>query len=374
MMRRTLLSAAAAAAAYQGSMQAASPSVSLFDGKSLAGWSVEEGPESAFFVDDGAIVVSETGNFPTWLRSEREYENFDLRGEFFVRGWSDSGIYIHAPRHGRNSWEGIQVKIFHQSEDQPKPNAMGSLFPLVAPKLVNVKSKGEWNTIRIRMDWPRLQVWTNEAAIQDVNLESLPEFRYRLRRGYLGLASLSYPVRFRNLSIETLPDKERWETLYAGPTDLERWFVTDGKPNFKALGAILRADGYGVLATKQKFRDFELRMYVRGVKHHNGGVMFRSGGGPKAPHYEIQLHDVDESHYPTGSLYHYQRSVYPRISAEEWFPFHMIVQDRKCVVRVNGDLVTEYDALENLQEGYIELQAHRQGYWIEYKDIRIKRL
>ena len=45
--------------------------VSLFDGRSLDGWTVREGPESAFYVKDGAIVVHEGSNFPTWLRSEK---------------------------------------------------------------------------------------------------------------------------------------------------------------------------------------------------------------------------------------------------------------------------------------------------------------
>ena len=44
--------------------------VPLFDGTSLSGWTVSEGPESAFYVDDGAIVV----------HSARQYEIFDFRG------------------------------------------------------------------------------------------------------------------------------------------------------------------------------------------------------------------------------------------------------------------------------------------------------
>jgi hypothetical protein len=74
---------------------------SLFDGKDLSGWNVQEGPPSAFKVEDGAIVIDQDSNFPTWLRSARQYENFDFRCEFFIQGWSDSGIYIHAPEYGR---------------------------------------------------------------------------------------------------------------------------------------------------------------------------------------------------------------------------------------------------------------------------------
>ena len=30
--------------------------------------------------------------------------------------------------------------------------------------------------------------------------------------------------------------------------------------------------------------------------------------------------------------------------------------------------------LENLDEGFIELQAHRRGYWVEYQRIRVRAL
>ena len=116
-------------------------------------------------------------------------------------------------------------------------------------------------------------------------------------------------------------------------------------------------------------------MYVRNSKSHNSGVLFRtSGQGLSGRHYEIQLHDVEDAHFPTGSLYYFKRSVYPRIEAEHWFPFHLIVKDNHCLVRINGETVCEYDQLENLEEGSVELQAHRSGYWTEFKQIRIKRL
>jgi hypothetical protein len=364
----------ATAPALRAAAQSAGP-VSLFDGKTLAGWNIEEGPETSFSVDDGAIVVHESGGCPAWLRSAKQYENFDLRLDFFVKGWIDSGVFIHAPEHGRNTWEGIQVKIFHQVDEKPVNNSMGSLFPLVAPKLVNVRNKGEWNTMRIRMDWPRLQVWTNDAQVQDIDLESHPDFRYRLRKGYIGFSALTYPIRFRNVTVEELQDKEKWDVLFDGPASMERWYISMGKPRFEAIGSILRADGNGQLATKDQFRDFELRLYARGRREHNSGVLFRTSGDEKRTrHYEIQLHDVEDAHFPTGSLYYFKRGMYPRIEHERWFPFYLRVEGKHCLVRINGDTVCEYDDLTNLEEGHIELQAHRLGYWSEFKDIRIKRL
>src|SRR5215475_4557761 len=151
MTRRTLLATAAA-----GPLLFAAPQddesgfTSLFDGRSLAGWSIQDGPEAAFYVDNGDIVVHESAGYPAWLRSARQYENFDFRGEFFVRGWTNSGIYLHAPEHGRNMYCGIKINIFHVQDAKPVPESMGSVFPLVAPLKVNVKNKGEWNAFRIR--------------------------------------------------------------------------------------------------------------------------------------------------------------------------------------------------------------------------------
>lgn len=371
--RRAFLAASAAPALMLA--QAGDGFTPLFDGTSLNGWTIQDGPETAFYVRDGAITVHEGSGYPTWLRSRRQYENFDYRGEFFVKGWSDSGIYFHAPEHGRPLWCGKQIHIFQQHDDEPKPESMGSIFPLVAPLKVNVKSKGEWNTFRILMDWPRLQVWTNDEMIQDLNLDAVPELRQRYRSGYLGFESLAYPVQFRGLRIRELPSKEKWQTLYESPADFGKWYISESKPKFDALGPVLRGEGIGHLATKEKFRDFELNLFVRHSHHHNSGVLFRtSGEGLKGRHYEIQLHDVEGAHYPTGSLYYFKRSTYPRIEAGQWWPMQLIVKDRTCTVRINGETVMEYDKLENLEEGSIELQAHQMGTWQEFKQIRIKRI
>ncbi len=375
MQRRAFLSGAAAlAAAPVFSTQSEEGMTPLFDGASLRGWTITEGPESAFYVKEGAIVVHEGSNYPAWLRSERQYENFDFRCEYYIRGWMDSGIFLHAPEHGRPTWTGFNIKLFQKLEDPPSRTAVGSVFPIVPPLKTNVKNRGEWNTFRAVFDWPRLQVWMNDDPVQDLNVESNPELRWRLRRGYLGLQSLAYPIRFRKLRIRELPGKEQWETLYEQPSDLEKWFVADGKPVFEPLGGVLRSDGLGHLATKEQYGDFELHAYIRASEHSNGGVLFRCDADRNKRHYEIQLHDVEDAVYPTGSLYYFERARYPKIEPEKWYLLQLVAKGGDCLVRINGETVMEYHSLENTAPGHIMLQAHQAGRWIEYKHIRIKRL
>jgi len=272
-------------------------------------------------------------------------------------------------------WCGMKINIFHQVDDKPAPESMGSIFPVVPPLKVNVRNKGEWNSFRIEMNWPRLRAWTNNELIQDLDVESVAELRHRLRTGYLGLESLSYPVRFRNLRIRELPSKVEWPALYENAADFSKWHISEGKPGFQALGGVLHGDGVGHFATNEKYRDFELQMYVRHTWHHNGGVLFRTAGeGSRGRHYEIQLHDVEGAHYPTGSLYTFKRALYPRIEPGQWWLMQLRVKDKSCLVRINGETVLEYDRLENLEEGPIELQAHDAGRWTEYKHILVRRI
>ncbi len=352
----------------------------LFDGTSLAGWSVQDGPESAFYADKGDMVAHASSEYPAWLRSAARYENFELRSDFFLRGWIDGGVYLHAPEHGRASWCGFKINIFHQRDERPAANSMGAIFPLIAPAKVNVRNQGEWNSLRILMDWPALRVWVNDEQVQDANCEAHPELRHRLRSGYLGLVALGYPLRLRNLRMRELPPKERWEALYEKPEDFGKWFLSENSERaparFVPAGGVLWADGSGSLATKEKYRDFELHLYVRHARHHNGGILFRSEGRglPGKRRYEIQLHDVEEAHFPTGSLYSFERAKYPRIEAGKWFLVQLRVEGKRCLVRIDGETVLDYDKLENLEEGHLELQAHAPGRWTEFKQVRVKRL
>jgi len=377
MDRRQFLSTPALALAQA---DAESGFTQLFDGKSLKGWHIQEGPQSAYYVDAGDIVAHATSAFPAWLRSDKEYENFDLRLEFFLQGWMDGGVLLHAPLHGRPTWAGMQLKIFHQIDKEPQTNSMGAILGVLAPRLVNVRSKGEWNTMRVLMDWPRLQVWVNDALIQDADCGEHPALHHRLRQGFIGLSTLNYPHRFRNLRIRELPSKEKWETLFETDADMDKWFASEtnkrAPAQFLARNGVIWADGLGHIATKQRYRDFELQLYIRHARHHNGGVLFRSTGKglTESRHYEIQLHDVEDSHFPTGSLYYHKRSIYPRIEAEKWYLMQLIVQGRECMVRIDGQTVMVYDKLDNLDEGHIELQAHQAGRWTEFKRIRVKSL
>ena len=50
------------------------------------------------------------------------------------------------------------------------------------------------------------------------------------------------------------------------------------------------------------------------------------------------------------------------------------MKDNSVLVRCNGDTVLEFDQLEFPTPGPIALQAHSDGRWTQYKQIKVRRI
>ncbi|MDX9755197.1 MAG: DUF1080 domain-containing protein, partial [bacterium] len=172
---------------------------SLFNGKNLDGWVIEHGMNKTFQVKDGVIYCPGTTNHPAWLRSEKVYENFDLRFEFRMDGWCNSGVFFSAPLHGRVSRNGFEFQIDHKTQEPLSIKTCGAIFDVVPPIANPIGPDKSWNTGRVLLDWPYLRCWINDQLVQDLNVEEHEELKYRRRHGSIGLQDCGYPVWFRNI-------------------------------------------------------------------------------------------------------------------------------------------------------------------------------
>ncbi len=345
--------------------------VSLSNGKDLSGWVFMGDNPNSFRADQRTIFCTGAGNYPNWLRSEKEYENFDLRLEYMTPNWCEAGVLIHAPLYGRASKVGIKIHVRHDQIDEGA-RSTGSIYDVLPPRVQASKPQGQWNAMEIHVDWPTLRVTLNGQITHDVNMEENSKLRWRLRRGYIGFQDIGQPIRYRHIEIRELPSREHWTSLFNGK-DLSGWNTTGTAKWSVENGVIVGSDGDGYLVSNDSFGNFEFQVVARTSKYANGGIQFR-WESEKQKGYEAQIYNVVEATNPTGSLYGIVPAVDPDARDGEWFLMQVISQGPSASVRVNGETVAESNRLTIPDRGKIALQMHKEGARVEYMNARVKLL
>ena len=338
---------------------------SLFNGKDLAGW-VPVGTPEAFTVKEQAIYTTGAGPYPSWLRSEKQYENFVLRFEYQTQGWYEGGVLFHAPLEGPGSSLGFKIHLRHDRDDYGA-RSPGAIYDAAAPRrLVNLPS-GQWNRCEIECNWPLLRITLNGTLLHDINMDANDVLKYRLRKGFLGIQNIGCRAYFRNIQIRPLPDQEHWTNLLESGMEGLR---LSGKANWQIQDDTLTGQGPdGQATTKQQFEGpFELQVWVRTIVNGNGGVLFNCGGQGV----EVQCFNAPDSTNPTGSLYGIAPAQRVVSKDEEWFLLQIFSEGPKAVVLVNGEKVCATNNLKPPYQGSIGFQQHTPGAIIHYRGARIK--
>lgn len=366
MLRRLLPFVLAAAA------PGAAESVAIFNGRDLAGW-VHEGNRFTFGVRDGAIYTSGRGFQPNWLHTEREYENFRLEFDYKLEQWTEAAVYIRAPRAGRPGQAGIAISLAHDYHQGINSYTTGGIAGAIPPLNPAAFGWGRQQHAEITADGDHLTVRIDGVEKQNVDLGSHPELRRRLKRGFIGFPDYGYAWEIRNVRIEDRGGNTRFVDLKPG----EGWTLRGGGNWSVRDGVITGANGDGIFYAPGVFGDFELTALVRSHDHVNGGLFLR--GSPEANlnrGFEIQIFNVPDAVYPTGSIYNIARS---RISAdidEQWFLLQVTVQGRNCEVRLNGEKVAETTQLPEwaMNPGRVGIQIHSRDSAVDVRDLRVRPL
>ncbi|WP_414662991.1 3-keto-disaccharide hydrolase [Horticoccus sp. 23ND18S-11] len=140
--------------------------IPLFDGKSLAGWTLKEPDmKSAWSVENGVLAnrppahVAGQPNVRTAnLRTEREFEDFNLKLEVSVPAGSNSGVYL------RGIYE---VQVFDSFGKALDSHNMGAIYSRITPSVAAEKPAGEWQTLDITLVDRHATVVLNGQTIID---------------------------------------------------------------------------------------------------------------------------------------------------------------------------------------------------------------
>ncbi|MBI1374006.1 MAG: DUF1080 domain-containing protein [Phycisphaera sp.] len=191
--------------------------VSLFDGKTLSGWTQLNG-NAKYSVEDGAIVGQTIEPSPnSFLCSDKKYGDFEL--EFEVKLFDarlNSGMQIRSQTagddpHGRVNGPQVEIEASGANGAESgyiygEATGRGWLTPKERLKPTKNFKDGEWNKYRVVAKGPRIQTWINGVAIEDLTDEEI----YKTHpKGFFGLQvhhvkEGTYKVAWRNIRIKEL--------------------------------------------------------------------------------------------------------------------------------------------------------------------------
>jgi len=195
--------------------------VTLFDGKSLDGWT-QRGGTAPYRVDGDTIVgttvpgkeedgkmVSGTGN--SFMCTNRVYGDFILELEFKVDQGMNSGVQIRS-----NSYAGYNDGRVHgyQVEIDPSDRAWtggiydegrrGWLFKVEGDDKAETRKafkQNEWNKFRIEVRGDSIKTWVNGVPVADLN-DSMTLRGFIALQVHASKAKETKEIRWRNIRIQ----------------------------------------------------------------------------------------------------------------------------------------------------------------------------
>lgn len=198
------------------------------------------------------------------------------------------------------------------------------------------------------------------------------------------------------------PVERGWTSLFNGK-DFDGWKISKPESFSIADGAIV-ANGVSSHAyydgpfRNHVFTNFELKVDVMTRPNSNGGVYvltqfeqkggnIRTSGDFPSKGFEIQVNNTYRDSIKTGSLYHVVDITQAPAKDDEWFTMHIVVKDKRIVVKVNDTQTADWTQPADWNGGRegpgraitgaggtVALQAHDPHSTVYFKNIRIKPL
>lgn len=182
---------------------------SLFDGKTLKGWVVQEKEGWMWKVKDGALIggsLEKRIPHNTFISTEKRYMDFELTLQVKVEGKNpNAGIQIRSERiKGHHEMIGYQADVgpgwWGKLYDESRRRTV--LGNWVSKEAAKAAKKG-WNNYKIRCEGKRIQLWVNGVLTSDYTEKdkSIP------LEGYIALQAHSGPpfeASYRQITIKKL--------------------------------------------------------------------------------------------------------------------------------------------------------------------------
>ena len=179
-----------------------------------------------------------------------------------------------------------------------------------------------------------------------------------------------------------------WIDLFSGE-DLAGWRVGENPSSFSVQSGLLVVNGlrshlyYVGPEGNASFTDFQFKAEVMTTPGANSGIYFHThyqDTGWPSTGYEAQINQSHSDPKRTGGLYDVLDNYEPVAQDNEWFDYEIIVSGTRIVLKVDGQVITDYSEPEGLNrpwrqlgEGTFAIQSHGfpPGNPVYFRNLRI---
>jgi hypothetical protein len=185
--------------------------VSIFDGKTLNGWKLNEHPET-FHVEDGAIVAhgERSHLFYDGPVANHNFKNFEFKAQVMTKPNSNAGIYFHTA-YQAEGWpsKGYEVQVNNSHSDWRRTGGLYAIDDVRDPPAKD----NEWFTQHIIVNGKNVKVMIDGKTVVDYTEPANAERPDGMKNRLLSSGTFALQghdpgstVLFKDIMVKVLPD------------------------------------------------------------------------------------------------------------------------------------------------------------------------
>ena len=355
--------------------------VRLFDGHTLAGWSIVG--KADWQCQNGVIRV--TRGEPSFLATNFDLADYELKVDFRCAPNTNSGVFLRStPEPGDVAMDCIELNI--APPDNPFPTGSLVKRQAVESNLMTDFDPTAWHTFHVQLDGESVKVQLDGKTIIETKDTTSS------RRGCICLQHNQGVVEFRNVLLRPLIR----EQLKVTSDWQQDWVTAEKEPGLlkvQSTEAGLRIQGgLGKVQSKESFADFWLQAkYTLATPQVNTGIFFRCIEESMLDGYECQINHAVNNGNPlapadAGAGAIFRRKPARIVVGEGTTPTYisLLASGNQMVTWVNGLLTVEFTDSRpadlnprkgaRLEAGPIALQGHDPATDVTFHEIYISPL
>ena len=178
--------------------------VTIFDGKSMEGWKINES-EKSWKLENGALVANGGRSHAFYVGDPKPFKNFEFKVEVLTKANSNGGVFFHTT-YQEEGWPKLGYESQVNNSFNKDPQKTGGLYNTVKIEK-SAAEDDKWWTQSIIVKGRHVTIMVDDKAVVDYDEPENKEGPLKLSEGTFALQAHDpgSTVMYRNIRVKRLP-------------------------------------------------------------------------------------------------------------------------------------------------------------------------